>query len=352
MATDSLGRSYPEGEAEFRSWFRSDAGCLDYLDWLRWPGGFVCPYCEDDSWRLADGRHKCKGCKRVVSATAGTIFHGTRTPLTLWFAAAWEMMTSKSGVPALKLQKTLGIGSYQTAWAMLHRYRTVMVLPGRELLTGDVEADETFFGGVKTGGKRGRGSPGKSMVIVAVELRAPKGLGRARLGVIPNAQSATLKPWLEANIAAGSTLITDGLLSYQSATAAAFTHKAINVKGSGRPAHESLPGCHRVMSLFKRWLLSTAQGGISHQHLQSYLDEYAFRFNRRRAHHRGLLFQRLLLQAVQGAPRTYRSLVAVPDPHERNGGVSTGEKRVRPATLELAVSEHPWRALPALPDRS
>jgi len=104
------------------------------------------------------------------------------------------MMTSKSGVPALKLQKTLGIGSYQTAWAMLHRYRTVMVLPGRELLTGDVEADETFFGGVKTGGKRGRGSPGKSMVILAVELRAPKGLGRARLGVIPNAQSATLKP--------------------------------------------------------------------------------------------------------------------------------------------------------------
>ncbi len=89
MATDSLGRSYPEGEAEFRSWFRSDAGCLDYLDWLRWPRGFVCPYCEDDSWRLADGRHKCKGCKRVVSATAGTIFHGTRTPLTLWFAAAW-----------------------------------------------------------------------------------------------------------------------------------------------------------------------------------------------------------------------------------------------------------------------
>jgi len=122
------------------------------------------------------------------------------------------MMTSKSGAPALKLQKTLGIGSYQTAWAMLHRHRTVRVLPGRELLTGDVEADETFFGGVKTGGKRGRGSPGKSMVIVAVELRVPKGLGRARLGVIPNAQSATLKPWLEANIAAGSTLIRRALL--------------------------------------------------------------------------------------------------------------------------------------------
>lgn len=136
MPTTAEELTYPGDYAELRSWFRTDAACLDYLDLLRWPDGFVCPHFED-MWRLPDGRHKCKGCRRRVSAAAGTILHGTRTPLTLWFAAAWEMTTRKNGVSALYIQQTLGIGSYQTAWAMLHRFRTVMVLPGRAAPWGD-----------------------------------------------------------------------------------------------------------------------------------------------------------------------------------------------------------------------
>ena len=139
---------YPASDADLRSWFPDDRACLDYLDWLRWPDGFRCPVCRGTkAWKLPDGRWSCGVCGRRVSASAGTIFHGTRTPLTVWFAAAWEMTSQKHGISALGLKRTLGIGSEQTAWAMLHRYRTAMVRPGRERLSGIVEADETFLGG-------------------------------------------------------------------------------------------------------------------------------------------------------------------------------------------------------------
>src|SRR5712691_10070252 len=138
---------YPGSLADLRGWFPDDAACLDYLDWLRWPDGFVCPHCSSAvAWQLRDGRYSCGGCKRRVSVTAGTIFHGTRTPLTVWFEAAWLMMASKAGTSALNLQRVLGLGSYQTAWTMLHRYRDVMVVPGRDKLSGDIEVDETFIG--------------------------------------------------------------------------------------------------------------------------------------------------------------------------------------------------------------
>ena len=343
MPTTVEGLTYPGDYAELRSWFRTDVACLDYLDLLRWPDGFVCPHCGDvGSWRLPDGRHKCQGCRRRVSATAGTIFHGTRTPLTLWFAAAWEMTTRKNGVSALYIRQTLGIGSYQTAWAMLHRFRTVMVLPGRELLRGEVEVDETFVGGPRAG-KRGRGATNKTMVLVAVERHQPRGFGRCRLGVIANAQSATLKTWLEANVEPGSTLVTDGLLSYGSATAENYFHEPFNVRASGQPAHIPLPGVHRVASLFKRWLPGTTQEAVDADHLQSYLNEFVFRFNRRNARHRGLLFQRLLTQAVQGQPRTFKSLVANPAPRAVEFKPVT-VKRVRPETLDLHVPDtYPWR---------
>jgi len=144
-----------------------------------------------------------------------------------------------------------------------------MVLPGRDLLRGEVEVDETFVGGPRAG-KRGRGATNKTMVIVAVERHQPRGFGRCRLGVIPNAQSATLKTWLEANIEPGSTLVTDGLLSYGSAAAENYVHEPFNVKASGQPAHIPLPGVHRVASLFKRWLLGTTQGAVDADHLPSF----------------------------------------------------------------------------------
>jgi len=170
---------YPGSYAEVRAWYPSDAACLDYLDWLRWPEGLCCPLCRSDvAWRLPDGRWSCGRCGRRVSATAGTIFHGTRTPLTVWFAAAWMMVSQKHGISALGLKRALGIGSEQTAWAMLHRYRTAMVRPGRDRLTGVVEVDETFLGGPEPG-RRGRGALGKTLAAVAVEQRG-RGSGRCR----------------------------------------------------------------------------------------------------------------------------------------------------------------------------
>ena len=144
---------------------------------------------------MSGGMRRCAGCRRRVSRTAGTIFQDTRTPLTVWFAAAWYLTSQKNGISALGLKRVLGLGSYQTAWAMLHRFRTAMVRPGRDRLTGEVEVDETFLGGAKPG-KRGRGAEGKAAVAIAIEHRSPKGYGRVRIAVIPNAQAPTLRAFL------------------------------------------------------------------------------------------------------------------------------------------------------------
>jgi transposase-like protein len=340
------GVHYPGSLAEVRAWFPDDAACLDYLDWLRWRDGFVCPHCEGVfSWRLRDGRHACGDCKYRVSPTAGTIFHRTRTPLTVWFEAAWLMMTPKNGTSALNLQRVLGLGSYQTAWAMLHRYRDVMVVPARDQLSGDVEMDETFVGAKNEPGKRGRGAAGKVMAVGAIE-RAPggrMGFGRARLTVVPDAKGDTLRAFVAENVAPGSLVISDALSSYPVALrGTACEHNPINVRRSGLKAHELLPGVHRLFSLFKRWLMGTHQGAVDPDHLQSYLDEFIFRSNRRNARQRGLLSFRLLERSVEVGPITFRELVAVPAPTGLPGTIPG--KRSWPGTLAVAALDRPWRS--------
>jgi len=257
----------------------------------------------------------------------------------VWFAAAWYMTSAKNGVSAKTLHRLLGFGSYQTAWTMLHRFRTAMVRPGRDLLTGDVEVDETFIGGIRPG-KRGRGAEGKTLVAVAVELLNPKGLRAvppARHSQRSGADAALVPARLRE---AGSVVATDGLSSYPIAMEDDYMHKPHSVASSSDPAHVSLPGVHRVASLLKRWLLGTHQGAVEADHLQAYLDEFAFRFNRRRSEFRGLLFRRLLEQAVQVEPVSYRSLVVNPSPkltkpqppitHRTYPSLSTGTPPVRP----------------------
>jgi transposase-like protein len=336
------GVDYPGSYVELRAWFPTDATCLDYLDWLRWREGFVCPACGGTkAWRLPDGRWSCGGCVRRVSATAGTIFHRTRTPLTVWFAAAWQMTSQKHGISALGLKRTLSIGSEQTAWAMLHRFRTAMVRPGRERLRGTVEADETFLGGPEPGA-RGRGALGKTMVEVAVE-RDGRTFGRCRMQIIPDATALTLRAFLTAHVEPGSIVITDGLASYPRACGDEYTHRPEPIGPSGQQAHELLPGVHLVASLAQRWLLGTHQGGVKPEHLQAYLDEFTFRFNRRHSRARGMLFYRLLEQAVQTAPRTYRSFVVDPSLGRRNLLPPPPDKRVRPASLAREPLDRPWR---------
>jgi transposase-like protein len=336
-------KDYPRSYGEFLAWFPDDEACLDYLDWLRWPSGFSCPRCEGEAaWRLSDGRWWCAGCRRRRSVTAGTIYHRTQTPLTLWFASAWYMTSSKNGVSAKTLHRLLNFGSYQTAWAMLHRYRSAMVRPGRDRLCGDVEVDETMIGGVKPG-KRGRGAAGKVLVAVAVEQTPPKGFGRCRLKAIPNANSPTLRSFLLDHVEPGSTLITDGLSSYHGAAGSDYAHHPTPVKGSGMKAHDLLPGVHRVASLVKRWLLGTHQGSAERDHLQAYLDEFTFRFNRRRSRARGMLFYRLLQQAVETAPTSFKELVVNPKPRVQNKPLPPKVRRIAPPSLQVTVPPRPWR---------
>jgi transposase-like protein len=340
--TPRAGIDYPRTYGELLAWFPDDAACLDYLEWLRWPEGFVCPACETGKgWRTADGRWSCAGCARLVSATAGTIFHGTRTPLTIWFLAAWHVVTQKNGASALGLKRVLGLGSEQTAWAMLHRFRTAMGRTSADLLSGSVEVDETYVGGPEPG-RDGRGALGKTLVGVAVEVRGTA-LGRCRLAVLEDAGRRSLRRFLVERVAPGATVVTDGWPAYPTATAGLYNHEQIVLRGSGADAHEVLPRVHRVASLVKRWLLGTHQGGVKPGHLPAYLDEFTFRFNRRRSRSRGLLFYRLLSGAVVASPRTYRSLVVGhPTSRVRMPAPPSGS-RVRDGGLAPMTTGRPWR---------
>jgi len=319
---------------------------LDYLEWLRWPNGFVCPGCGlEVGWRLADGRFWCAGCDRRSSVTAGTIFDRTRTPLTVWFTACWLFATQKDGVSALSVQRALEISSYQTAWAMLHRLRSVLIRPGRERLQGPVEVDETFIGGVEPGLRGGRAKGKKSLVGVAVEVSEPKGLGRCRMAILADASAASLHPFVAANVEPGATVVTDGWPGYSGIDELGYrrdrrSQRAARLRGDDPFA--LLPAVHRVASLAKRWLLGTHQGSVDDAHLQSYLDEFVFRFNRRTSRSRGLVFHRVLELAVAHEPVRYRELILNPEPKNNPPAGRAGWGH--PPSPQRLPANRPWRA--------
>jgi len=277
-------------------------------------------------------------CGRQTSVTAGTIFHRSRTPLRMWFAAAWLMTSQKQGVSALGVQRVLGLGSYQTAWAMMHRFRVAMVRPDRERLNGHVEVDEAYVGGVE-GKVYGRETATKSIVAIAVEIENPKGFGRIRLQRVPDVSKDSLIPFIEAAVEPGATVHTDGWQAYWTVPEHGYTHERTVMRQQDDPAHVVMPGVHRVASLLQRWLLGTYQGRVSPEHLDAYLNEFTFRFNRRRSRRRGLLFYRLLEQAIATDPVTYRSLVANPSPTGRRPAHASNPGRV--ATVPAV--QRPWR---------
>jgi transposase-like protein len=340
------GRHYPRSTGEFQSWFSTDADCLDYLEWLRWPDGFVCPRCgHAGGWAVDDGRYKCAGCGARTSVTAGTLFDRRRTPLTVWFTACWMFAAQKDGISALSLQRALEIGSYPTAWAMLHRLRSVLVRPGRDRLTGTVEAGETYIGGEEPGLRGGRAKGKKSLVGIAVELHQPRGYGRVRMGILADASAGSLRPFVTDNVEPGATVITDAWMGYHGIDRLGYTHDRRSQRAArarGQDAGELLPGVHRVASLAKRWLLGTHQGSADEAHLQSYLNEFTFRFNRRRSGSRGMVFYRVLELAVGHGPVRYRDLVADPKPKAVRP-VPPGSGG-HPPTLDRPRAARPWRA--------
>lgn len=299
---------YPRTLAEFETRFSTEEACREYLRQLRWPDGFVCPRCgEKKAWSHRQTLLRCASCDYQVSVTAGTVFQDTHKPLTMWFRAMWFVTSQKNGGSALGLKRVLGLNSYQTAWAWLHKLRRAMVRPGRDALSGWVEVDETYLGGLEEGAA-GRRHADKALIVIAVEADG-KRIGRIRMRAIQDASAASLLPFVKECVAPASTVHTDGWPSYQGLAQLGYDHEVTVLRGNRKDSSKLLPRVHLVVALLKRWLVGTHQGAVSHVHLPYYLDEFTFRFNRRTSRSRGKLFFRLAQQAVTTDPATYDSMV-------------------------------------------
>ena len=295
--------------------FSNEEACIEYLAALRWPGGWSCPRCAAaEGWSVRRNRWLCSLCRYEMSVTAGTVFQDSHLPLTVWLRAIWQVTSQKNGISALGLQRVLGLGSYKTAWTMLHKLRRAMVRPGRDRLSGVVEVDETYWGAEEPG-LIGRLTENKALVAIAVEEDGKK-IGRIRLQTIPDLKQATLHGFIAASVEPGSTVRTDGFKSYLGLNG--YNHQR-QVQTQQPEAEHVLPRVHLVIALLKRWILGTHQGAIANEHLDDYLNEFTFRFNRRTSASRGKLFYRLVQQAVQIEPVPFAKLVK-PQPVGPGGG--------------------------------
>lgn len=299
---------YPRTLAEFEARFSAEEACLDYLFQLRWPNGYVCPRCgHTKGWRVPRALIECASCSYQTSMTAGTIFHRTRKPLTMWFRLIWWVTSLKTGASALGMQRVLGLRSYETAWTWLHKLRRAMVRPGRDRLSGRIEVDETYVGASEKG-VRGRKIEKKALVVVAAQEDG-KRTGRIRMARIQDASASSLEPFIEKSIEPGSVVHTDDWQGYAGLEKKGYQHEVTILARRKESASELLPRVHHVVGLLKTWLAGTLHGAISHEHLDYYLDEFSFRFNRRTSRSRGKLFYRLVQQAVQVDPLPYKAIV-------------------------------------------
>ena len=298
---------YPKTQIDFEKMFLTKEDCINYLYKIRFPDGYKCLSCgNNESWINSRNVIICKFCRGETTITSGTIFHKSKLPLTIIFRAMWWIVAQKNGVSAKGLQRILGIGSYETAWTWLHKFRRIMVISDREKLSGSIEVDETLVGGKKSG-KRGRGAEGKALVLVALEVKE-HGTGRVRLAIIPNGTRKSINPFIQKNIAKESTITTDGWRGYVDIKKMRYVH-GISKDTILSEEDEILPNVHRIASLLKRWLLGTHQNYISKSYLQYYLDEFVFRHNRRKSKSRGLLFYTLIKQALSNEPIEYSEVM-------------------------------------------
>jgi transposase-like protein len=308
--------SFPKTLREFQWQFESDEACQQYLAACRWPDGFACPRCgHRHAYELAGLRRwQCANCRHQVSLTAGTILHNTRTPLTVWFWAAYLMTTDKRGVSALLLQRQLALRRYETAWMMLHKFRRAMVNVAREPLRGEVEVDDTWVGGPQAGLRGSRQLKGRkaALVLVAVEKRG-RATGRARMAVIPNSKKETLIAFVKQHVAPGSMVYTDGLKTFAGLEQAGFKHvpRSQPLRTDLRKGAKSVvPLADRAIGNLQQWLIGTYHG-VSRDQLQVYLDEFVFRHNRRRVPMAA--FQTLLGLGAGHKPTPYEQIRGAAD---------------------------------------
>ena len=300
---------YPRTLGDLERRFLTEEACREYLARLRWPEGFRCPQCGNPkAWPVAK-LLECSQCGHQTSVTAGTIFQDTHKPLSLWFRAIWWVTVQKNGASALGLQRILGLGSYQTAWTWLHKLRRAMVRPGRDRLGGCVEVDEMYWG-CREEGSMGREHGQKTLLVIAAQEDGRK-IGRIRMARVPDASADSLRSFLVGAIEPGSVVHTDGWAGYAGLKAQGYVHRATPQHRLGAPGAEEdlLPRVHRVVSLLRRWLMGTHQGAISPEHMDGYLDEFTFRFNRRTSTSRGKLFYRLIQQAAAVEPVPYTAII-------------------------------------------
>jgi len=287
----------PRTLAEFQRRCNSDQPCRDYLIRVLWPDGFVCPNCAGrKAWAVGLRRLRCGRCRTTIWVTMGTVMEKSHLPWRIWFWAAYLLATLTPGVSALQLQRQLGLGSYRTALRICRRLQKAMVNPEREPLRGVVELDDVYVGG-KEPGTIGRRTRTKSVVVIAVENHGGH-LGRCRMRALPELSWRVIRPFVAANIASGSTVRTDGLSVYQSADweALGCRHRP-RVQKTPAEAGRHLPWVHQITGNLKTWLRGTHHGRVEARHLQEYLDEFTFRFNRR--HYRLHGFLTLLLLATK-----------------------------------------------------
>ena len=303
--------SFPRNLPEFQRQFATEAACKEYLIRCRWPDGFVCPRCRQGrAYRIgAGGRWQCAGCRYQVSLTAGTILHNTKTPLTVWFWAAYLAVTDKRGISALLLQRQLRLRRYETAWMLLHKLRRAMVNTGREPLHGDVEMDDTWVGGPQPGLRGSRQLKGRkaALVLVAVEKHSG-GSGRVRMAALADFKEATVHAFVKAHIAPGSTVYTDAYKSFDRLAVTGVRHvprKQASRMEFRRGVPSVVPVVDRAIGNLQQWLIGTYHG-VSKAQLQVYLDEFVFRHNRRRQPMAA--FQTLLGLGAGRKPTAYRRI--------------------------------------------
>lgn len=304
MFDETVWREFPKTVQEFELTFPDEAACRQFLVKLRWGDRPICRRCgSDQMWGLASGRFECRGCGYQMSVTVGTPLQGTRKPLKLWFRAIWEMVARKNGISAKDLQRILGFGSYETAWTWMHKLRRCMVRANRPPLDGDVMVDDAHLGAKSP--HTGRPGATKAAIFAAAEPG-----GRIRLEHTPDLSTRSVSSFVTRNITEQSCVTTDGYGTYNRHTIPPRRHHQIVVKRLSDRTTDPFRRAHQVISLMKRWWIGTYHGGISRKHLQAYLDEFEFRYNRRKTEGAGRIVARVLQILAASKPVTYESITA------------------------------------------